>query len=304
MTYPTLDRTIPSEERWWHSSAMLAHNKNGRDGQQQTHERMADDFEPPEDDFDAWLYLAWIMQARALEMGCSWFRAIQPWCGGALYWQWNDCWPVSSWAAIDGDGRPKPVFYATRRFFAPRFATIKPARPVSEQEPEPPLEAMFHNDTAEPWRPNATLQRVRPDGTAIESLSETLAIAPRGVARWPLPGSWHEDPHTAVRVSADEAQGWWWFLPDKRIRYVEPALDAELTVTEAGYRLAITARTLIRDLCVFADRLDPEARVDDQAVSLLPGETAVFGITTERSMTKDALTQRPVLWSANAFGVS
>ena len=34
---------------------------------------------------------------------------------GTIVWQLNDCWPVTSWAAIDGDGRPKPLYYALRR---------------------------------------------------------------------------------------------------------------------------------------------------------------------------------------------
>ena len=33
----------------------------------------------------------------------------------AIVWQLNDCWPVTSWAAVDGDGRRKPLWYALRR---------------------------------------------------------------------------------------------------------------------------------------------------------------------------------------------
>ena len=41
-------------------------------------------------------------------------------------WQLNDCWPVTSWAAIDGDERPKPLYYGLKNAFAPRLATIQP----------------------------------------------------------------------------------------------------------------------------------------------------------------------------------
>jgi beta-mannosidase len=38
---------------------------------------------------------------------------------GALYWQLNDCWPVASWASIDGYGRYKALHYEAKRFFEP-----------------------------------------------------------------------------------------------------------------------------------------------------------------------------------------
>ncbi|MBC8074974.1 MAG: glycoside hydrolase family 2 protein, partial [Chloroflexales bacterium] len=39
--------------------------------------------------------------------------------GGALVWQINDCWPVTSWAIIDSQLRPKPAYYVVRRALAP-----------------------------------------------------------------------------------------------------------------------------------------------------------------------------------------
>ena len=47
-------------------------------------------------------------------------------CMGAIVWQLNDCWPVTSWAAVDGDGRRKPLWYALRRAYADRLLTVQP----------------------------------------------------------------------------------------------------------------------------------------------------------------------------------
>ena len=52
----------------------------------------------------------------------------EPVCMGAIVWQLNDCWPVTSWSAVDGDGRLKPLWYALRHAFADRLLTIQPAR--------------------------------------------------------------------------------------------------------------------------------------------------------------------------------
>jgi len=42
---------------------------------------------------------------------------------GALYWQLNDCWPVTSWSSIEFTGRWKVLHHAARRFFAPALVT-------------------------------------------------------------------------------------------------------------------------------------------------------------------------------------
>lgn len=48
-------------------------------------------------------------------------------CGGALVWQLNDCWPVASWSIIDYFQRKKPAYYAMRRALAPVAIAVKRA---------------------------------------------------------------------------------------------------------------------------------------------------------------------------------
>ncbi len=64
----------------------------------------------------------WAMQlnqADAVSCALDWFRAGSPRTAGAVVWQLNGCWPVTSWAAVDGDGPEKPLFFAIRNSFAP-----------------------------------------------------------------------------------------------------------------------------------------------------------------------------------------
>ncbi len=44
--------------------------------------------------------------------------------------------------------------------------------------------------------------------------------------------------------------------------------------------LAVTARDYVRDLFCMVDKVDPDARVEEGMVSLLPGESVTLHITT------------------------
>ena len=122
-TYSTLARAIPEDARDPMSVTMQSHQK-AHGGNENLHTRLLEHFAMPEG-LDNWLYLTQLVQARAMTLACEWFRTRSQ-CRGALYWQLNDCWPVTSWAAIDGDGKPKPLYYATKRFFRDRLLTIQP----------------------------------------------------------------------------------------------------------------------------------------------------------------------------------
>jgi hypothetical protein len=58
---------------------------------------------------------------------------------------------------------------------------------------------------------------------------------------------------------------------------------------------------LLRELCVFVDRIDEFAEVSDQVVTLLEGETANLRITTQKPelFTEQAL--KAVIRAANEF---
>ena len=69
--------------------------------------------------FDMVIYASQLMQAEAMRYGVEHFRRNRGRCMGAVIWQFNDCWPVASWAMVDYFGRWKAVMYSAKRFFAP-----------------------------------------------------------------------------------------------------------------------------------------------------------------------------------------
>lgn len=69
--------------------------------------------------FENLVYASQLMQADAIKYGVEHFRRQRGYCMGSVYWQFNDCWPVASWASVDCFGRCKALHYAARKFYAP-----------------------------------------------------------------------------------------------------------------------------------------------------------------------------------------
>ncbi len=72
-------------------------------------------------EFSTVIYASQLLQADAIRYGVEHFRRNRndSRCMGAVYWQFNDCWPVASWSSVDYCQRLKALHYYARRFFAP-----------------------------------------------------------------------------------------------------------------------------------------------------------------------------------------
>jgi beta-mannosidase len=79
-------------------------------------------------------------------------------------------------------------------------------------------------------------------------------------------------------------------VADRDIPYPSP----EFEVTVEPGSVTVTARTLVRDLLLQADRLGPHVRADRGLVTLLPGERVTIGV--EGWKTPDAEAARAALY--------
>ncbi|MBM2841050.1 MAG: beta-mannosidase [Bacteroidetes bacterium] len=75
--------------------------------------------------FDDFIYKGQLVQADALKFAVEHWRRRKFNTAGSLFWQLNDCWPVSSWAVIDSALRPKAGYYFAKKFFAPVLLSFK-----------------------------------------------------------------------------------------------------------------------------------------------------------------------------------
>ncbi len=130
-------------------------------------------------DFDAWLWATQLNQARAVRTGVEHFRSLRGTCMGTIWWQLNDCWPVTSWAVVDGAGRPKPAWFALRDAYAPRLLTIQPRG--SE------LVLFAVNDGDEEWSLTGSVDPRTFDGEVLAGDEVSLRVGPCSIVAWDLP---------------------------------------------------------------------------------------------------------------------
>jgi beta-mannosidase len=294
-TWATVTRAIHDEPLSATSAGMLLHQK-ATDGNAKL-QRSLDAHLRPAEDFDDWFFQTQLNQARAVAFGVEHWRSHRPRCMGTVVWQLNDCWPVTSWAAIDGDGRLKPLWYALRNSYAPRLLTIQPR--------DGGLTVIGVNDSGASWRGPLTIRRMTLDGDVLAEHhtrlvtdrfdSAQLAIPDR-VAR---PTEPRREILVAQTLSGERALH---LFAEDRDLPESPSFGIHLDSDEDRYRVTVTASTTVRDLCLFADRIHPDATVDDMLVTLLPGESHTFTLCSPVAVPKESLASKPVMRWANDSG--
>jgi beta-mannosidase len=290
--FSTLRRALSDAPLAPDSPGMLHHQK-ADDGNGKLARGLAFHFGPPAD-FDDWHYLTQVNQARALTLGISHFRSHWPVCTGTVMWQLNDCWPVTSWAAVDGDGRRKPLWYALRDVYAERALSVQPRGDG--------LSVAVANDTGASWSPSLSVARVRFDGTELTRATLPCSVSARSVSvvSIPVEVATPGDPAgELLAVDGDGVRALWFFAEDKDLAYPVAAFDTAVAVSESIVDLTVTAHTLLRDLVLQADRLDPSAEVDRALVTLLPGESVTFRVTADGPLSAEDLVRQPVLRCVN-----
>ncbi|MET7418626.1 glycoside hydrolase family 2 protein [Dactylosporangium sp. NPDC005555] len=292
--YATLRRAVSDDPLTPTSPGVLHHQKAG-DGNGKLARGLTGHFPAPSS-FDDWHWATQLNQARAISFGIVHFRSLRPLCMGTVLWQLNDNWPVTSWSAVDGDGRRKPLWFALRRVYGERLLTLQPRDGV------PALIAV--NDSATPWRAHVDVRRIGFTGDLHAKTTLAVDVPAGGAVTLPLPADLTTAGDAAAELIVADAgpdRAVWCFAEDVDLAYPAASTDVVVRPTADGAEVSVTARTFVRDLTLFADRLDPAATVDEQLVTLLPGESVTLRVTGGALPPADDPVWRgaPVLRSAN-----
>ena len=235
--------------------------------------------------FDDW---HWADPAQPGPGGHARHRAL-PVAGTAVHrhvlWQLNDCWPVISWAAVDGDGRRKPC--GTR---------CAPATPTGCSPIQPSgggLDVAAVNDSDQPWAGTVAADPTGWDGQVLARPGDDRTARPHGRCGGP-PCRHHgadrgrPDVGTDCRRDCPEQQGlsgsspktWPGQWTSSRSQAIRRRLSrATVSRWPDGYRVDVTARGRVRAISRCSSIASiPTPWSTTLLITLLPGESASFSV--------------------------
>jgi beta-mannosidase len=296
--WSTLVRSISDDPLTPESPGMIVHQK-AMEGNTKLTNGLIPHFRMPEA-MEDWHWAMQLNQALAVRTALEHFRSWAPHTQGAIVWQLNDCWPVTSWAAIDGDERPKPLYYALKNAFAPRLATVQPR--------DGGLAAVLVNDTAEAWEGELLARRVGFAGDELARFTTPVSLAPRGTITVPLPTDVVAPGDAAselVVAGVDDVRGHWFFAEPRESELGAARVELRTEPTAGGTLVSLTAGSLVRDLTLLVDKVDPGAVASDALVTLLPGESTTLLVRHDGdALAASALSDPRVLRTANELVAS
>ena len=284
-SWTTIARSIHDNPLTPESPGMLVHQK-AVDGNTKLEAGLVRHARIP-DDMRSWHWAMQLNQARAVGTALEHFRSLAPFNMGAIVWQFNDCWPVTSWAAVDGDGRAKPLLYALKHAYAPRLMTIQPR--------DDGLAVVLSNETNESWAGQLVIERLDYDGTVLAHQVSAAQVASRAALTVALQVEDPADPRRElVRARLTDESGVVeqadWFFTDYRDSALPPAsLAVTVRPTHHGIEVDLLADTLVRDLAIQADVLGADAVADDAIITLLPGESVTIAVGGSEPLDVEAM---------------
>jgi beta-mannosidase len=268
-----LDKAIPAEERFPGSRTLQWHNKAsspvGMDGHRRLAVYRADTLRHP-DTLAAEVYATQFVQAEAMRHAYEAFR--RRWqtpgaraCGGALVWQLNDCWPVTSWAVIDSDGRPKPAWHTIRRAMAPLACAVR--------RDDAGVSAWAVNGTDAVLTVQARWQLLAIDGEPIDDKTTgDVSLAANAVTPLTPPPAWFADrarpliARLTLTGPTQAAQAHAWPEPFRWHRFPDP--QVQVVAEPGGDFVQVSASRPAKGVWLEA----PDGRFEDNFLDLLPGE--------------------------------
>ncbi|ELU41403.1 glycoside hydrolase family 2 protein [Rhizoctonia solani AG-1 IA] len=301
----TVDYWLGGDKDERHPQSRIMNNHNKADGFERRLELYLVENFKHAFDIESYVYYTQIMQAETLASAYrlwrrEWRGRGKEYTAGALVWQINDCWPVTSWAIVDYFLRPKPAYFTIARELRPY--TVGMTRKTIKT-PLGPRSALYSSieTRLEMWGTNSTLEAknaileirsfdLEDGGKLIDTQRLDVTLAPNSSTElWKarLPGEGKRtrdsDPHKIIIVQArlfdaDSkvlARYSNWPEPFKFIHFPSPeevGLRISTTNGENPNETLVTLSTSIPIKGIILDTEGEDAKWSDQAIDLVPGD--------------------------------
>lgn len=304
-TWATWSHAVEPADRAAGSPVMLAHQK-AQGGNDKLNAGIQGHLPVPGEGpgaFDDWLYAMQLQQARAVRYGVERWRSLRGRCLGSIVWQLNDCWPVTSWAALDSGtdssgrtvARRKPLWYALRSAYADHLVTLQRSADGADG-----WRLALVNDGASDWTPEGAVELRTLNGDVLWTHRLSRLVQARSKVDLQIRPQAGATPHSdlALVVTLSGAERHVKLLTEDVRAALPPArFEATARATAGGADVTVTARSFLRSLTLFADRASENAVADTAMIDLFPGESHTFQLTGDFGDDLEQLTRPPVLRS-------
>ncbi|HSN43381.1 MAG TPA: glycoside hydrolase family 2 protein, partial [Propionibacteriaceae bacterium] len=245
-TWSTLTASVHDNPITPESPQLFVHQKAASGNMKLTHGLLPNLALPRE--MKTWSWAMQWNQAEAVGLAINWWRSLHPHNMGTVVWQINDCWPVVSWAAVDGYGRAKPLLYALRHAHADRLVTIQPDGDL--------LRIAVLNDTDEPWSGELVVKRRGYVGEVLAKEVFDLSVAARGSHDVVVHDVAHAGDAASELLEASFAgvRGLWFYDVPRRTALEVPEVDLVVEPTSDGATVTVTAHNLVRAASLLVDQ--------------------------------------------------
>ena len=286
-----LHQVLPEAERFPESRTMQWHNKAGSaagpDGHRRLAVYLADNLRVGSS-LAEHVYATQFVQAEAMRVAYQdfrrrWQRPGARAVSGALVWQLNDCWPVTSWALIDSSGAPKPAWHAVRRALAPVAVAVRledgQARLAvmngTPQARELTLQLRVFGWDGQPLEVLSTVQQVPAQGCCETTLPLPAFTAPVAAELCAIEGT-----NASVVSGASDVPGG---VVARDCAWTEPfrfhrLAPAQLQLAWQGGALSLTVDRPVKGLWLQAEGL----AFDDNFIDLVPGTPRQVAVQGDR----------------------
>ncbi|MEG1378389.1 MAG: glycoside hydrolase family 2 protein [Bacteroidales bacterium] len=230
--------------------------------------------------FEDFVYVGLVLQGQGMRHGFEAHRRNRPYCEGTLYWQFNDSWPVVSWAGVDYWGNWKALHYQAQRAFEPIL--------INAIEEKGQFNVYLLSDSLAPVE-NARLswQQIDFAGKLIQKGSLKTSVPANGnvLAMSVASGDFAQKRNSSfVLFTLKDAKGKeigrtvYFFEKPKDLALPQVTVRKQMKQRDGSIELTLSADRLAKDL--FIEIPIQGARFTDNFFDLLPGEKRKVIITS------------------------
>lgn len=253
------------------SQAFSSHQKHAR-GFQIIKNYMERDFPVPDNDAD-YVYVSQLLQALGITMGIEAQRRAKPYNMGTLYWQLNDCWPVTSWSSIDYFGNWKALHYKAKRSFEDVLLSNKISDDLIE----------FHvvNDLLVPINGKLKIEIRTFEGNLIwdtEKAFKTPKLSSEIEYRISSKGFGFNKRKTVLITEFNGQTRLDYFVSPKDLKLPQGDIQQKITKNDAGFSIELSSKVLQKDVFLYSNE---KGHFSDNFFDMLPNETKVIQFKTE-----------------------